>query len=288
MAARTKNAGPRALKGFVAHLGILSTTGDLLNLANREDEKAVRTFTVCPVCDNSKMTQFYTGADCTCRPVDYDPDAKPGWTMGELHKGKEVDGKIVVLTDEDKEALKEGEIDTKVIDLSVSPADQFEVQTWPTGAAYWWEPANGKPDPGYTALVALANDRSKAVYGLMRTTAAASAKLYRLVPGPNGGLVLQEMLRPQETWHFEGYDVEINERDAQMAAAFADMVKEDFDPEAVRSTIVEKMNAIVAAKVGQAPGTTVAATPKPAAPKAESLADQLAAAIAVAQASKAS
>lgn len=265
-------------KDVALRLGLLSTTVTLMPMHNTEDERETKTFLITPCEHHSRVEQFYRSKDCSCTP-----DGEPkGYKTGELMKGTTVEGKTHVLTAEEVAEVCSSDMEKNVLDVMVTDAAEFEAQMWPSGNSYWIEP--NRMDPAFAALCVLAQDETLALYGKMRLRSEGA---YRLVLGAEGGLVVQQYLRPNETYHYDARPVEISEKEEAMARMFAETVKEGFDPEAMSSKTVERMRELVASKTGEE-GATVTPISKKAVTKDESLESALEMALAAAKAAKAS
>lgn len=268
------NSGPKTIANDVhVRFGALESIGRLLPLQNTADKKETKTFLITPCEHHSRVNQFYIPESCECRSA----DQPKGWTTGKLAKGKEQNGKVIVFEQEQIEEIRSSDLEKNQIDLFVCDAAEFESQCQPTGSSYWFEPSQIKG--AYAAIMTLVADTSRAFYG---TLLLRSEKLYRALPHPEGGLMLQEHLRPSEMWHYNAPPVDVTETDVAIANAIADTMMEKFDPEAVASTKVAKMREAMAA----ATGVEAAAKPVAKAVPKDDLTSVLQQALAAAQAAK--
>ena len=232
----------------------LSTRVSLYGLANMEDAKETKTSLVCPDCpeDNTaKMEQFYVAS---CGHV---PEGQTkGFKTGECAKGVQV-GETWKKVDEAALAeAKASDLAKNQIELLVRPAAEVDNQTWPTGSSYWAEPAKGG-EKVLGVFAELAANPEYAVLGLLIVKGVE--KLYRLRL-LNGGIVLQQVLRPQEMNQFSANLPAPTAQERQTLDLVVAGQVEAFDPEAFRSQTVERMKAILA-EAGGGSGATITALP---------------------------
>jgi non-homologous end joining protein Ku len=222
------------------------------------------------------MSQGYT---CTS-----DPSHGP-FTSGECSRAKEV-GDSLVLVNADEIAAVRGTDDAEGtgsnLRLRVHPSTQVNRKSWPTGNTYWFEPNKGS-EQSYGLLADLAGEPDFAFTGTMMLRKAE--KFFRLVRA-DFGLVLMELVRPEQVHEFEmpvtGYSGEL----LGMALELVDRQMVDFDPSDYRSKIGERMADMLAAK-GDGTFAPVAAT-KTAVSTTDDLAALLQASITASEEAKAS
>lgn len=263
-------------KDVTISLALATTVGDLIPL-KRPADTATKLTTLCPVCKASPAKQFYLG-ECGHTP----DDGSVGFKTGQCAKGQKVGSAFVEVTADEVKAAKAAEgSESKVLELNVHPAAEVEAQTWPSGATYWFQPS-GRSD-FYDVLAAkLASSPTVAFTG--KIVLSGNEKLVRLVPH-NGGIVVQELVRPNELNEFSA-SPEPKDKYVAMIDQLTEALVDNFDADAYVSNVGDKMRAIVAAKTGDVEFTEVVTTTAPAEP-ADDLAVALEAALAAALAAKA-
>lgn len=269
---------PRSVaKDVTISMGLVSTKVSLFPVANTEEAKETKTSLVCPDCKDdsvAKMEQFYIGS-CGHHP----PNEPKGFKTGECAKGvpagegwKRVDATAL-------EEAKASDLEKNLMEVLVRPAAEVDRQTWPSGVSYWCEAGKGGEKP-LTVLAELAGSQDFALLGLM--VMRGQERLYRLRP-LNGGLVLQQVLRPNEMHQFTASPVELSEKERATLSTVAEMSVEDFDPLAFRSQTIDRLRAVLA----EVAGTEASVTSLPAAsPKSGDVMDQLEAMLAAAKSKK--
>jgi non-homologous end joining protein Ku len=260
---------------------LLSTVGSIIPIKDTEDQRDTKLSMICPACRDSKLDQFYR---CKKGCLPEDPDA-PGWTTKEIpDRGREVDGKIVAIDPDQLEEAQASLLEKGVLALDVRPAESVTLNTWPGGTAYWFEP--DRADPFYGFLVELACNPEVALIGLMNLR--GGDKLYRLCPW-GGGLVLQEVLRPQDVRTFQVHQVNLGDAEKAMGDALVKALMADFNPDDYASEKVAAYRQLIADAAaaenpnGAAPASVAKKSKKAAEPDLTSM---LAAALAVATARK--
>lgn len=255
-------------------LGLASTTGRLVTLRKGATGSKAGTSltTLCPDCvdeakaaagivtllsgapaplqvgPGAKVSQFYV-----CE-AGHKPGEQHGYTTKECRKGaalgrgKNVNGYVPVDGDEVRE-VKVSDLAEGHLDLSVHPAAEVESQTWPSGTFYLFQPKVA--DPFYAVLADRLNRvNDLALVGLFNLKNAE--RLYRLV-GYKGGIVFQELARPQDLEQVAPEAVVPLEQYQQLLEDLVKAVNEDFDADAYAPAAAERLRALIAAKVGEQP-----------------------------------
>lgn len=239
----------------------LSTTIDLLPLANTEDAKETKTSMVCPDCpddDAAKMEQFYVGS-CGHTPK----DAK-GFKTGGCAKGVAVGSKWKKVDEDALEEALTSDIQKNQMEVLIRPAAEVDSQTWPSGTSYWAEAPKGSEK--FVAVFAdLAASPDYALIGLL--VLRGTERLYRLRP-LNGGIVLQQILRPQEMHQYTADLPPLDEQVRKTLPLIVEGQVAPFDPEAFRSEAVARVKAMLAEVSEDGTGATI--TTLPTAPKQDS------------------
>lgn len=277
--------------GVTISIGLMNTVCSLHPIQDTSNTRAVKLITLDPghhrvgqfyVCDQATITHDKGNVTISggCEP----PADQPGFKVGDLHdKGRER-GKgqpVVVLSADEVAATKASSLTPGLLQLELRPADRVAAETWPYGTAYWIEP--DRVDDFYLSLCKELAEGYLAGVGTINLR--DNDKFVRLLPH-NGGLVMQQMLRPSDTWHFEPVEGEVSEKVAKMAKGLFEALTEDWDPDAFNSDRVAAMQALLAAKAGGEPTATVTPLKAPEAPQ-DSIEAQLAASLAMAMAAKA-
>lgn len=185
-------------------------------------------------------------------------------TVGDMAHRKEVSkGNFILVTEDEVAAAKRVDLDKGVLSLAVHPISDVEKFTFPYGSAYVFVPS--ARDPLHGVLLAILSDPD-CEYALMgeMTGVRGGVKLVRLEAW-HGNLVIQELLRPEDTNEFDATAPATDPKHVSMALNLVATMAEDFDPETYKNRTRERVKALVEAKLnGTAP---VASTSTPAAKK---------------------
>jgi len=229
------------------------------------DTGAVVQLSTRRVCNDHPDTHVFTSAECVDRCK-----AAP-------------DGTLVHFAADEVAAIKGG-MAGKHLALKLHPAGEVE-HLRETGTVLLFQPAPGS-ETVVGLFLAMLDEGDQALIGKITLRKGGKTKIMRL-RGTDHGIELVEVANPEGVWEFPAVEYPApSAAEIVMASQLADALMEPFDPEAYRSDVAERIEAAIAAKTGTEPGeavpTLVAA---PAAP-AVSLADQLAASLAAATATK--
>lgn len=264
-------------------VGLIRAPGKLYSIKDSTSSNETKMFMVCPKCKASKLDQLYC-CQAGCVPEDTDEEAgKAGFKAGSCTDRGRMDGdKLIVMSEDEIAEAKGSKLEKGVLDLRRSPAAEVDARTWATGGAWWFEPE--RQDALYGLFVERVKDPAWAFIG---TANIAGDRFVRLRPH-NGGIVVEELLRPSDLRTFEMGSVAYGEKEAKMFDAILEQITEDFDPEAFESDKIAALRELIASKADDSIATVTPITAGKSAKVAEpDLADQLAIALAAAQAAKA-
>lgn len=288
-----RNNLPRPTEtGVTITIGLMNTICSLHPIQDSSGKRAIKLVTLDPglhrvgqyyVCEETVVTKAANGDTILsggCTP----PAGQPGFKTGDMkNKGRE-QGKgqpVIALTADEVAATKNSDMPAGVLELSLCPASEVDSATWPYGTAYWVEP--DRADTFYLALCRKLAEGDLAAVGTINLR--DTEKFVRLMPH-NGGFVMQEVLRPGDTWKFEAVEGEIPAKLIGQMNALFEMATEPFDADAFQNDRVSALQALIAAK---ATGEVIATiTPMVAVQAAtDDIEAQLAASLAILMAAKA-
>lgn len=274
---------PRNINNLTIRLGLASTKGGLYNLQDTSGESDTRLSNNCPSCQNSLMSQLYH-CKAGCVPNPQAPAASPlGWSSGEVTTKCRVEGKKIIPIDVAAfNAAKAAAVTREPGQMELEPVDAagLEANTAPGAHCYVFVPETA--DDFYTLLLQNASaDPTTALIGFVNLR--GYEKQYRL-EAKQGTLRVQELLRPDDTAKFPALGLKpVSKVNADQFRALVDALKDDYDPDAAVNPKTAALRQVIeAASTGTAVPTVVA----PAAPKASSTTDALAASLAMAVAAK--
>lgn len=165
-------------------------------------------------------------------------------------KGQDVDGKTVILTDDEIAAVA-GAIDETTKDLLVittHDASDVMKSTVPSGKFYYLKPGKKCPPPFYAALAKAIADAPETAF-VTRFTARSAPGTYRLVTH-NGIISLEQLTDPQDMHEAPAVPTEFNEVHVQQMLQVADGLKTEFDPEKYTDTRRHVLDEVLAASTG--------------------------------------
>jgi non-homologous end joining protein Ku len=259
-------------------LHLLGIKVKLHTIKSSDDDKDTKLVMVDPA--GHRVKQVYICADDpdTCKPV----DGTPGWTISGLGGNMarpNPDGTHTVIPKEEVAEARRGGYDKGVVELQMYPAEQVEQATMPGGSTYYVEPE--KVDAILSGFYALAQMPDRALVGTLVTRDVP--KEYRLVVR-NGKLLLTELLWPAEVKQdLPPLSVPApTAKDQAMLDMFVTSLTTDYVASDHTNVRTQAMRDLIASKTGGATITSIGTAKKPAAEM--SLADQLAASLAIAQA----
>jgi len=208
--------------------GMLTVSVDLVpaqhSKKSKEQSKVVVS-NICPVCTvPTRLAQ-----KLYCSAVHDHGPYKPN----EADKAVEVNGELVRTSDEEAATVKQPDVESRQVALSVVPAEQIDSVSLPSGNIY--RVRLKKTDEinrrNYALLRSLVRGRPEVAF-IGEAVIKGVVKLYRLIVW-QGDVVLTEMVRPSEFYLPEDNGVDEGEqRHVQMGNALIDAMLEDFDPQA--------------------------------------------------------
>jgi non-homologous end joining protein Ku len=218
----------------------------IVDLVPAKKSGAVSFTIICPDCDEAhRLDQRYICGTDASHGDGIDPNL-PGYASGTSGRGKEVNGTLVRVDEEEISAIKDGQLPLNDLQVTVYPADDVERLTRPNGTAYRLRPKGTLPI--YKMLVDLTADRSKAFIGEMNVR--GQDKLFR-IESWNGVLTVTELARPSEVVEAEHVDATYEGKLLAMATQLADVQTEDFDPAKFANKVKERAAAWEAQKVAE-------------------------------------
>jgi non-homologous end joining protein Ku len=208
---------------------------------------------VCPDCtDAVKPNQRYICPRC-----------KSDHSSGELEKARPTDkNTLVKLTTDDLQAVKAA-YPTRLSEVRICPAEEFENESLASGTAYALVPSKGAGNMGYHILKELVANPDQVLYGKVKMDDSAEPKPYRLSIWRNE-LLFQEIIPPTDL------DASRSITDGQpdikyvvMAKTLAAQIVAPLDADFLADKRRERINEILAAKAAGSPVEAVAAPPVP-------------------------
>lgn len=287
-------------KDTTISLGLANTQGKLVTLRAKADD-GLRLTTLCPDCTDqavigakvltallgygvaplvpleAKIEQWNKGA-CT----------HPHYKTGQCRKGVEAKGRgYVPINGDEVKAAKTSDLQDGRIELSVHRAADVESNTWPSGTFYWFEP--DKSDDFFNVLAGWLNDPSADDYAFVSLAVIKGSERLVRLRGHRGGIVVQELARPQELNDLSASPRTVSERVVDMATQLVEAVCDDFDPATYSRTQAARLRELIDAKLGGdlGPAVSVAQDDAPVVDDDAALIAQFEAAIAAAKARKA-
>lgn len=216
--------------------GLTTSKGKFLSVKNTADEADTKTFLVDPA--GHKVKRVYICADDpdTCKPVD-----ALGWTSL-ADKGIMNGDKVEVIPAIVIAETKGSKLTPGFLDFACVPVEQIEGQLWASGSALWFEP-DATDDVAYAVFCEMAADPTKALIGTMNLR--NNDKTYRAFPH-QGGIIVQESLRPSEVHSFTAVKRPLTEAERKMAEQMLEAFTDDFHPEDFASDRVAAMREVIA------------------------------------------
>lgn len=228
------------VKGLTITSGLLSMSGNVFT-PKRPNAAATESFNLaCPAHTDKphKVSQRYV-----C-PED---DTIDPFLPAECLKGKEVNGELKLFSKEDIEAAKKSDLPARTLELSFHPYDP--TRTFASGSAYIFQPET--PQQFFATLlesldsngVVTTDSGPKMACGLVSLRAGTEA-FVRLERWGNQ-LVLREMVRPEDVAEFDEVDASVDVKNINLFKQLVDATAEEFDPEAYKSRLRDRIAALV-------------------------------------------
>lgn len=245
MTATVERASKRPyVKDLVVQFGLLSSKTSLLTPSVPNAKKAEQFHKACPTCGTAnphRVRQRYVCSD--------DPEHGP-FMPDELLTCTEIDGNVVIVDAEAVEAAKASDLPEKLLELRSHPYQPEK--TFASGSAYVLIPSSPN-DKFYAVLLQLIDDD-----GLVRTETGPKmlvgevalrkgTEAFVRVERWGGHLVLRQLLRPEDVDSFPEIDAGVETKMVDLARQLVDAQAEEFDPEAYRADVRERLAAVVAA-----------------------------------------
>lgn len=212
---------PAVLSDVVVQVGLLACTVSLVPLKKSKksvESTDVKKVSVCPTCEEAVPLQ--TLSFCSEHPQLHGPIGR-----NDAHKAVKKDGILVKVSAEDLAEAEKPTVDPKRVTLSVFPALQVERHTMPGGNIYWLRPSSPE---FYGLLHEMVSSETLAFIG--EATVKGVTKLYRALPRETG-VVLVELLRPDELHEPESVELVADSRLAGQGEILAAALVEEFVPE---------------------------------------------------------
>jgi hypothetical protein len=254
------------LSDVTVSFGLLSFSVDVLpahRSKSARSEDRVSAVSVCPACETAhKLTQRL---HCPVSPshgpfVAGEVDKALVGPDGELHK---VDPDAVA-------AAKVADVETRTIALCVSPAEQVEAATMPSGSIYRLrlrKPTKAT-EQAYALVMELIANREVAF--ICEMTLKTATKLYRVITR-DGMLTMTELVRPEEFHPAEPVTVPCDPRLVETGTVLVHQMLDAFDAEAWRDRSADRLAELRDQVAGFAPVTAAPSL----AEQIEDTADQL-------------
>lgn len=228
------------LKGLNLQFGLLSMTGSVLSPKRANAAGAEAFKMACPlhpetphgikqryVCEENLDGDVFEQSDCLKAKVTDD-----GWVL--------VDAAAAA-------AVKQSPLPEKTLELRSHPYEPSS--TFASGAAYIFQP--DVPQQFYATLLQLVNEQG------VVTTESGPKMLVGLVAFRKGNetfvrierwgdqLVLRELVRPEDVDQFAPIDASVDTKLLDMARQLIDAQAEDFDPEAYKASVRDRIATLV-------------------------------------------
>lgn len=221
-------------KDFRISLGLASTRGKLLTIKATAPKDASFNL-ICPACQDEQLKQYLVGA------CGHHPESAPGYTKDQVLKGQKVDDKWIVVTEEQAKAATASTRELNALDLNIHDIAEVESQTWASGAMYWFQP-DRETDEFFELLAEYVGHYEHAYIGVVNLR--GNDKLVRLQPH-NGGVVVQELLRPEEVNEFAHEPFHVATAQESVFNELVNAVVKPFDPAEYKSDRADKVRSLV-------------------------------------------
>jgi hypothetical protein len=228
------------VRGLNLTFGLLSVNGNVLNV-RKPNVKAEESFKmICPLHPSTPhlVSQRYVCAD----GIDPEP-----FLPGDCLKGRPTDDGYVVVDADEAKAIRTSDIPPKTLDLAAHPYEPSS--TFASGGAYVFAPESA--NQFYSTLLLLVDEQ-----GVVETESGPKM-LVGLVAYKKGSetfvrlerwgkqLVLRELIRPQDVDEFQPTEGTVDTKVLDMARQLIDAQAEDFDPDAYRAKVRDRIAALV-------------------------------------------
>lgn len=245
------------LTGLKLSLGLLSMSGSVLTVKRTNSGKAAETKMVCPLHPDQPhgVKQRYA---CELAPT-----GATFWPADCLKGIPGADGKLAVVQADAVKEARISELPERTLDLTSHPYDA--TTTFPQGLAYVFNPDGQQQF--YNILLQLVDEQGvvqtesgpRMLVGLV--TFRKGSESFVRVERWGSQLVLRELVRPEEVDEFVTLEGSVDTKNLDMARQLIDAYAEDFDAEAYKSRVGERI-AELAGTEGEAPAPKVKLEPK--------------------------
>lgn len=221
--------------GVTFQLGMLSATFDVAPVKAPRSKRV----TVCSDCEElTKLSQVMQ-----CPNVE-----EHKFDLASAARAMEIDGELQPLSEDDLLDLKEDEIETGVLNLSVCPTSELDEATRASDSGYRVrlnKKARGSEQ--YALFMALASDPDLCLYGVAKLNGRVSPTPFRLGVW-QGQLVLIGVTRPDALAQVDAIECECSEELVAMGRQYMQSVSAPFDEELLVDSRKAKLEAIIATK----------------------------------------
>lgn len=216
----TATKAPRAIQknAELTFLGVITLVANIMP-TKRSASGDPETKLVCPVLDTATpLKQYYM--------VEDKPELGK-WTVAECHRALSVDDKLVKISTDALNALKEPTLPAGECDFKVFPLTDVLDNTLQSGTTYLVSPTKmsegSRAQQSYSMLIDLTEDAERQGLTFVgELTVKGVQRMYRVIVR-NGNLLLQELVRPDEILppvEFpSGYDGALLETAAKLMAS---------------------------------------------------------------------
>lgn len=249
-----------SVSGVTLTLGVANLMVDLVPVRS-SSEKSPRFSMLCPDCEEPVgLDQFYQ-----CK----ENDKHTGYKVSDcVRRGREVDGKLIEVTQEEIVTAKTGDVpvapgEKPVFEIAVFPASELEAATVPADLCYRVRPdkkVSRKLLALYSLFCELASDQTKALVGeivLKETSYFARLSMF------NGQLFMQTLIWPDDVAPVDEIeDVAASAKERKLAKDLANALLGEFDPAEYRNKARERTQALLDAKAKDPKATVTPAKTK--------------------------
>lgn len=264
-------ATPRAVvSGIQFTIGFVNMPVDLFSTTLTATKKAASFSLICPDCpEPTKPQQYYICEHSHGKDGKLVKDGGEPYQNGDItRRAKEIDKKLIEVTLEEMEAVKETDVEDKTFALSVFDAADVEAATIPDSLSYKVVPAKDASPAVYKMyhlFMGLASDPTKALLGEI-SVKKGSAKLARLVVF-RGQLLVQTLSRPDDLAPADFIEtIELSDKEKAQADLLVSSMVEPFDAEVYANKVRARAEALIEAKLNDPDAVIAHAAPAAKAP----------------------
>ncbi len=228
------------VSGLKVTLGLLSTVGNVLNVKRPNAGVEEKFKHACPAHPDTPhgVTQRYICAEGLDDEL---------YATGDLLKGKETDDGWVLVSPEDVAKVRASALPEKTLELQAHP--YTPLATFASGGAYIFQPDSA--DQFYSTLLLLVDENgvvvtesgAQMIVGLV--SFRKNTESFVRVERWGEQLVLRELIRPEDIDTFEPLEISVESKVLDMAKQLLDAQSEEFDPETYKSSVRDRIAALV-------------------------------------------